>query len=173
MISGATMAVRGDGIAGLARSVARVAGRGGLAAGRRGSGRKGGPAAPLIGELAGPDCRRGRLQRLQHRECLAVSFPMILMPGVTARIWGPSVAMLADAIGVTLDGIDEAHRLIHAKEDVEIASGRIAKGTVSGMSFKIRGMVDGEARVVIEHITKLRREDFPFPSTALTIVTGW
>jgi hypothetical protein len=89
------------------------------------------------------------------------SSSMILMPGVTASIWGPSVAMLADAMGVTLDSIDEAHYVIHADEDFEIASGRIAKGTVSGMSFEIRGMVDGEARIVIEHITKLRREDFP------------
>ncbi len=86
---------------------------------------------------------------------------MILLPGVTASIWGPSVAMLADAMGVTLDGIDEAHHVIHADEDFEIASGRIAKGTVSGMSFEIRGMVDGVPRIVIEHITKLRREDFP------------
>ena len=29
------------------------------------------------------------------------------------------------------------------------------------MSFEIKGMVDGEARIVVEHITKLRRQDFP------------
>jgi 2,4-diaminopentanoate dehydrogenase len=89
------------------------------------------------------------------------STSMILLPGVTASIWGPSVAMLADAMGVTLDSIDEAHRVIRADEDFEIPFGRIAQGMVSGMSFEIRGMVDGEARIVIEHITKLRREDFP------------
>lgn len=89
------------------------------------------------------------------------STSMILLPGVTASIWGPSVAMLADAMGVTLDSIDEAHRVIRADEDFEIPFGGIAKGMVSGMSFEIRGMVDGEARIVIEHITKLRREDFP------------
>jgi 4-hydroxy-tetrahydrodipicolinate reductase len=89
------------------------------------------------------------------------SFSMILTPGVTASIWGPSVAMLADAMGVTLDRIDEAHRVIYADEDFEIASGRIAKGTLSGMSFSINGIVGGESRIVIEHITKLRREDFP------------
>ncbi|MCW2652708.1 MAG: hypothetical protein QOE41_4094 [Mycobacterium sp.] len=89
------------------------------------------------------------------------SSSMILAPGVTASIWGSSVAMLADAMGVALDGIDEAHRVIYADQDFDIASGRIAKGTVSGMSFSIRGLVDGEPRIVIEHITKLRREDFP------------
>ncbi|MDT5347709.1 MAG: hypothetical protein QOH91_996 [Mycobacterium sp.] len=89
------------------------------------------------------------------------SSSMILAPGVTAGIWGPTVAMLADAIGVRLDSIDEAHRVIYADEDFDIASGRIPKGSVSGMSFEVNGMVDGEARIVIEHITKLRREDFP------------
>jgi hypothetical protein len=89
------------------------------------------------------------------------SSSMILAPGVTASIWGPTVAMLADALGVALESIDEAHRVIYADEDFDIASGRIPKGTVSGMSFEIQGMVDGEARIVVEHITKLRREDFP------------
>jgi 4-hydroxy-tetrahydrodipicolinate reductase len=89
------------------------------------------------------------------------STSMILSAGVTASIWGPTVAMLADAMGVTLDSIDEAHRVILADEDFEIASGPIPKGTIAGMSFEIMGMVDGEPRIVVEHITKLRREDFP------------
>jgi 2,4-diaminopentanoate dehydrogenase len=89
------------------------------------------------------------------------SSSMILAPGVTASIWGPTVAMLADALGVTLEGIEEAHHVIYAAEDFDIASGRIPKGTVSGMSFEITGMVEGEPHIVVEHITKLRREDFP------------
>jgi 4-hydroxy-tetrahydrodipicolinate reductase len=90
-----------------------------------------------------------------------ISSSMILTPGVTASIWGPSVAMLADAMGVTLERIEESHRVIHADNDFDIPFGHIAKGTVSGMSFSIHGIVDGESRIVIEHITKLRREDFP------------
>jgi hypothetical protein len=89
------------------------------------------------------------------------STSMILSPGVTANIWGPTVMMLADAIGVHLDRIEEAHRVIYADEDFDIPFGRIPKGTVSGMSFEIRGIIDGEPRIVIEHVTKLRREDFP------------
>jgi 2,4-diaminopentanoate dehydrogenase len=89
------------------------------------------------------------------------SSSMILSPGVTSTIWGPSIAMLADAIGVTLEDIEEAHRVIYADGDFDIASGRIPKGTVSGMLFSINGIVEGQARIVIEHITKLRREDFP------------
>jgi hypothetical protein len=89
------------------------------------------------------------------------SSSMILLPGVTSSIWGPSVAMLADAVGVTLDSIDEAHTLIYADEDFDIPFGHIPKGSISGMSFEIRGMIDGQPRIVIEHVTKLRTEDFP------------
>jgi hypothetical protein len=88
------------------------------------------------------------------------SSSMILSPGVTSSIWGPSIAMLADTIGVTLEDIQEEHRVIYADEDFDIASGRITQGTVSGMSFSINGIVDGQPRIMIEHITKLRREDF-------------
>ena len=45
------------------------------------------------------------------------------------------------AIGVTLDGIEEWHELLLADEDVEIASGTVAAGTISGMRFEIRGMI--------------------------------
>jgi hypothetical protein len=89
------------------------------------------------------------------------SSSMMLASGVTSSIWGPTVAMLADAMGVTLDSIDESHRVIYADNDFEIASGTIPKGTISGMSFEIKGMLGGEPRIVVEHITKLRREDFP------------
>jgi 4-hydroxy-tetrahydrodipicolinate reductase len=89
------------------------------------------------------------------------SSSMMLASGVTSSIWGPTVAMVADAMGVNLDGIEEAHRVIYAEDDFEIASGVISKGTVSGMSFEIKGMVAGEPRIVVEHITKLRHEDFP------------
>jgi hypothetical protein len=48
---------------------------------------KGGPATPVVGELAGPDDRRGRLQGLQHRECL----------GCEAIGWPPEAVMLRSA----------------------------------------------------------------------------
>jgi hypothetical protein len=36
-----------------------------------------------------------------------------------------------------------------------------AAGTISGMRFEIVGMVGGEARIVVEHVTRLRDEDAP------------
>jgi 4-hydroxy-tetrahydrodipicolinate reductase len=68
---------------------------------------------------------------------------------------------VASALGVELDGIEEFHEVIRADEPIDIASGRIEPGTISGMRFEIRGMVDGAARIVVEHVTRLRDEDAP------------
>jgi hypothetical protein len=50
---------------------------------------------------------------------------------------------------------------LRADTDIEIASGTVAEGTISGMRFEIVGVVDGEERIVVEHVTRLRDEDAP------------
>jgi 4-hydroxy-tetrahydrodipicolinate reductase len=85
----------------------------------------------------------------------------LLAPGYTTMIFGSSLSLLADAVGATLDGIEEDNELIYAEEAFDTAAVHIPAGTISGMRFEVKGMVDGEARVVVEHVTKLRAEDFP------------
>lgn len=89
------------------------------------------------------------------------STSLLLAPGSTALAWGPVVQMVAAALDVELDGIEEWHEVIHADEDFEIASGPIPKGGISGMHFEIRGMLGGEARIIVEHVTRLRDPDAP------------
>jgi 4-hydroxy-tetrahydrodipicolinate reductase len=86
---------------------------------------------------------------------------LLLSPGSTALAWGPVIELVASAIGLELDGIDEWHDIIRADRAFDIASGTIPAGGISGMRFEIRGMVDGEARIVVEHVTRLRDEDAP------------
>jgi len=86
---------------------------------------------------------------------------LLLSPGSTALAWGPVIELVASAIGLELDGIDEWHDIIRADKAFDIASGTVAAGGISGMRFEIRGMVDGEARIVVEHVTRLRDEDAP------------
>ena len=86
---------------------------------------------------------------------------LLLAPGSTTLAWGPVVALVADSLGLTLDEITERHDVLLADEDVEIASGTVEAGTISGMRFEIIGVVDGEERVVVEHVTRLRDEDAP------------
>lgn len=86
---------------------------------------------------------------------------LLLAPGSTTLAWGPVIELVAAALGVELDAITEWHELIHADEAFEIASGTIPAGAISGMRFEIRGMVGDEARIVVEHVTRLRDEDAP------------
>ncbi len=83
-----------------------------------------------------------------------VSQSLLLSPGSTALAWGPVVQLVADAIGLDLDEITERHEVIRAESDVEIASGTVAAGTISGMRFEIIGMAGGEERVTVEHVTR-------------------
>ncbi len=86
---------------------------------------------------------------------------LLLAPGSTTMAWGPVVALVAKSLGLELDEITEAHEVLLADEDVTIASGVVEAGTISGMRFEIKGIVDGEERVVVEHVTRLRDERRP------------
>lgn len=86
---------------------------------------------------------------------------LLLAPGSTTLAWGPVLHLVAAAVGLRLDDVRETHEVLLADEDVEIASGTVAKGTISGMRFEIIGLVDGEERFVVEHVTRLRDGDAP------------
>jgi 4-hydroxy-tetrahydrodipicolinate reductase len=86
---------------------------------------------------------------------------LLLAPGSTTMAWGPVIALVAESMGLTLDEITERHDVLLADEDVEIASGTIEAGTISGMRFEIIGVVDGEERVVVEHVTRMQDDDAP------------
>ena len=86
---------------------------------------------------------------------------LLLSPGSTALAWGPVLHLVATAIGLQLDEVAETHEILRADEDITIASGVVEKGTISGMRFEIIGLVDGEPRIVVEHVTRLRDDDAP------------
>ena len=92
--------------------------------------------------------------------------PMLLQPGVLSLAWGSVVRQLAAGLGVELDGQRDLLRE-PAPEDFDIARGHIAKGTAAALRFEVRGMKDGKAAVVLEHVTRLRddlRPDWPQPA---------
>lgn len=85
----------------------------------------------------------------------------MLTPGVLTTMHETTVHMLAEALGVEVDEIVEDHSLIHADEAFDVASGHIPVGTISGVWYKVIGMVDGKALVSVEHVERLREQDFP------------
>jgi hypothetical protein len=86
---------------------------------------------------------------------------LLLAPGSTTLAWGPVLALVAAALDVAIDEIVESHEVIRADEAFDIASGRIEAGTIAGMRFEVQGIVGGEPRIVVEHVTRLRDGDAP------------
>ncbi len=94
------------------------------------------------------------------------AMPILLMPGVLTLAWGGVVRAIAAGLGVELDGIEEWHERRPAPDDFVVPSGPVPAGTTAAMRFEIRGMVGGEARIVVEHVTRLRDDlapDWPAP----------
>ena len=87
--------------------------------------------------------------------------PMLLQPGVLSLAWGSVVRQLAAGLGIELDEVTERHERIPAPEEFDIASGHIPKGGAAALRFEVLGMVDGEAAVVLEHVTRLREDLCP------------
>ena len=93
--------------------------------------------------------------------------PMLLQPGVLSLAWGSVVRQLAAGLGISLDEVNETYVREPAPEDFDIASGHIPKGSAAALRFEVRGMVDGKAAVVLEHVTRLRNDlcpDWPQPA---------
>jgi 2,4-diaminopentanoate dehydrogenase len=104
--------------------------------------------------------------------------PFILMPGVLSIAWGSVVQLLAAGLELELDSVEESYERYPAPEDFEIPTGTIPAGTQAALRFEVRGMVNGKAVVVLEHVTRLRDDLAPeWPQPAghgcyRVIVTG-
>ncbi len=94
--------------------------------------------------------------------------PMILRPGVMTMAWGSVVRQLAAGLEVELDGdLVEWYERVPAPETFEIDAGTIERGTAAGLHFELRGVKDGRAVIVLEHVTRLRDDlapDWPQPA---------
>jgi 4-hydroxy-tetrahydrodipicolinate reductase len=87
--------------------------------------------------------------------------PMILQPGVMTMAWGSVVRQLAAGLDVELDSVEEWYERKPAIETFEVDSGTIEKGTAAALHFEVRGMRNGRAVIVLEHITRLRDDLAP------------
>jgi len=87
--------------------------------------------------------------------------PMILLPGVMTMAWGSVVRQLAAGLGVELDSVEEWYERKPALETFEVDSGTIEKGTAAALHFEVRGMRNGRAPIVLEHVTRLRDDLAP------------
>jgi 4-hydroxy-tetrahydrodipicolinate reductase len=87
--------------------------------------------------------------------------PMILQPGVMTMAWGSVVRQLAAGLEVELDSVEEWYERLPATQTFEVDSGTIEAGTAAALHFELRGIKDGKAVIVLEHVTRLHDDLAP------------
>ncbi len=93
--------------------------------------------------------------------------PPMLAAGVPTMVWGGQIRLLARALDVPLTDIRETlERRALDRTVVTERMGEFAAGTQGAVRFEVQGVVDGEPRLVIEHITRIDpgcAPDWPTP----------
>jgi 4-hydroxy-tetrahydrodipicolinate reductase len=106
------------------------------------------------------------------------SKPLLLVPGVLSFAWGGVIKVLADGLGVEVEELREVHERRPAPEKIDLGFGVIEEGTTAALRFEVQGIVGGEPRILVEHVTRLDDDlcpDWPQPVGAggyRVVVTG-
>jgi hypothetical protein len=81
--------------------------------------------------------------------------PMLALPGAQVNAWGPSIRLVAAALGIHLDDIREEFERVATDRDLEVACGSIAAGTCGAIRTQTIGVVQGHDTIVIEHVNRM------------------
>ncbi|MGW2222895.1 NAD(P)H-dependent amine dehydrogenase family protein [Nonomuraea sp. NPDC001684] len=82
--------------------------------------------------------------------------PPMIAPTVPSMVWGGQVRLMARALGVTLEEIREVVERRALDRTVTTAGmGDFEAGTQGAVRFEVQGVVEGEPRIVIEHVTRI------------------
>ena len=90
------------------------------------------------------------------------TLPPLLRPGMLAAGWGSVVRQIAAALEVTLDEpLVERHERIAADRDLSLLACEVPEGTQAAIRFEVVGQVDGEDRIILEHVTRTADDQAP------------
>lgn len=93
--------------------------------------------------------------------------PLMLAETIPTMVWGGQIRLMARALGVELDDIRET--LERRALDTAVSTrtmGDFDAGTQGAVRFEVQGIVGGEPRIVIEHVTRIHPScapDWPTP----------
>jgi hypothetical protein len=89
------------------------------------------------------------------------STPVILIPGALTMAWGGTIRLLAQGLGLELDEVRQHYECLPAPRDLETPMGTIAEGTRAALRFEVAGVVGGQPRLVVEHVTRMHDDLAP------------
>jgi hypothetical protein len=92
--------------------------------------------------------------------------PMIAAT-VPTMVWGGQIRLMARALGVEIEEIRETVLRRPLETTVSTrAMGEFEAGTQGALRFEVQGVIEGEPRIVIEHVTRIHPScapDWPMP----------
>lgn len=92
--------------------------------------------------------------------------PPMLWPTVPTMVWGGVLMVLAETLGVELDEVDEVIERRPLERTVELPIGTFEAGTQGAFRLQVRGLVGGEEKIVMDHVTRIDDDcatDWPVP----------
>jgi hypothetical protein len=92
--------------------------------------------------------------------------PPMVMATVPTMVWGGQIRLIARALDVELDEVRETVLRRPLDETVENVMGTFEAGTQGGLRFEVQGIVGGQPRIVLEHVTRIHPSvapDWPVP----------
>ncbi|UXA20064.1 dihydrodipicolinate reductase [Mycobacterium sp. SMC-4] len=92
--------------------------------------------------------------------------PLLELEGAQQFAWGPPIGLVASALGVQLDRIDEKYERVLTPRDLHVACGTIPAGTVGAVRAETTGVVNGQPVITIEHINRMAPDLAPEWATA-------
>ncbi len=88
--------------------------------------------------------------------------PPMVAPTIPSMVWGGQVRLIAKALGVEVDEITEHVERRALEETVENAAmGTFEKGTQGALRFEVQGVIDGEVKIIVEHVTRIHPDCAP------------
>lgn len=82
-------------------------------------------------------------------------------PKALVFAWGHTIHMVADALGARLERVDTVWEKWAAPRRIEHRHGTVEAGHCAAVRFEIRGWVDGEPRIVVEHCNRITNAAAP------------
>lgn len=87
--------------------------------------------------------------------------PLLELDGAQQFAWGPPIGLVAKALGVELERIDETYERVLTPRDLHVACGTIPAGTVGAVRAETTGVVGGRPVITIEHINRMAADLAP------------
>jgi hypothetical protein len=87
--------------------------------------------------------------------------PWLTLPGAQTFAWGPSIQLIAHALGVEVEETRELYERVASDRRFEVASGIIEPGTCGAVRIRTIGVVNGRDAITIEHVNRMAADLAP------------